>query len=289
MEPRLEAARFHGVRRRRRSVSHRHRRHGQHRDEKKKRTTPSPASRTRRSASASSPRGRPGSVGRSLRLFADSFLISDVGWWPDSSAAYCYVQNRTQTWLDLVKVSTDARGLGQAPVPRLNQGLDREPRADPLAGRRLVPLAQRARRLEASLPLRRSDGTLKAAAHLGTLGGPRSSSTSIPRTAGSTSRHPRQPGGGEPLPRQARAARSSDSRRQTEATPRTMSPDGKLFRLELVRHSKLRAHTRLYARRRPARPHARLQPVVRAQAAAVRPARANARSRPRTVSCWKPS
>ncbi len=40
----------------------------------------------------------------------DSFLISDVGWWPDSSAAYCYAQNRTQTWLDLVKFSPDARG-----------------------------------------------------------------------------------------------------------------------------------------------------------------------------------
>ena len=34
---------------------------------------------------------------------ADSFLISHAGWWPDSSSAYCYVQNRTQTWLDLVK------------------------------------------------------------------------------------------------------------------------------------------------------------------------------------------
>ena len=34
---------------------------------------------------------------------ADSFLISDVGWWSDSSAAYCYVQNRIQTWLDFVK------------------------------------------------------------------------------------------------------------------------------------------------------------------------------------------
>jgi len=35
---------------------------------------------------------------------ANSLLISDVGWWPDSSAAYCYVQNRAQTWLDFVKV-----------------------------------------------------------------------------------------------------------------------------------------------------------------------------------------
>ena len=34
---------------------------------------------------------------------ADAFLISEVGWWPDSSAAYFYLQNRTQTWLDLVK------------------------------------------------------------------------------------------------------------------------------------------------------------------------------------------
>ena len=40
----------------------------------------------------------------------DSFLISDVGWWPDSSAAYCYAQNRTQTWLDLVKFSPDGTG-----------------------------------------------------------------------------------------------------------------------------------------------------------------------------------
>lgn len=40
----------------------------------------------------------------------DSFLISEVGWWPDSSAAYCYAQNRTQTWLDLLKFSPGARG-----------------------------------------------------------------------------------------------------------------------------------------------------------------------------------
>ncbi len=35
----------------------------------------------------------------------DSFLISDVGWWPDGQSAYCYAQDRTQTWLDVVKVS----------------------------------------------------------------------------------------------------------------------------------------------------------------------------------------
>jgi dipeptidyl aminopeptidase/acylaminoacyl peptidase len=32
-----------------------------------------------------------------------SFLISDVGWFPDSNSAYFYVQNRIQTWLDFVK------------------------------------------------------------------------------------------------------------------------------------------------------------------------------------------
>lgn len=34
---------------------------------------------------------------------AEAFLISHVGWWPDSSSAYCDIQNRTQTWLDLVQ------------------------------------------------------------------------------------------------------------------------------------------------------------------------------------------
>lgn len=33
----------------------------------------------------------------------DSSLISEVGWFPDGTA-YCYVQDRAQTWLDLVKV-----------------------------------------------------------------------------------------------------------------------------------------------------------------------------------------
>ncbi len=34
----------------------------------------------------------------------DSSLITEVGWFPDGSA-YCYVQDRAQTWLDLVKVT----------------------------------------------------------------------------------------------------------------------------------------------------------------------------------------
>ncbi|QDV34248.1 DPP IV N-terminal domain-containing protein [Tautonia plasticadhaerens] len=35
-----------------------------------------------------------------------SFLISHVGWLPDGGAALCYVQDRTQTWLDVLRVPT---------------------------------------------------------------------------------------------------------------------------------------------------------------------------------------
>lgn len=35
---------------------------------------------------------------------AGSILISEVGWWPDGNAAYLYVQDRTQTWLDVLKM-----------------------------------------------------------------------------------------------------------------------------------------------------------------------------------------
>src|SRR5262249_50718040 len=32
----------------------------------------------------------------------DNIVISEIGWWPDSSAVFAYVQDRSQTWLDLV-------------------------------------------------------------------------------------------------------------------------------------------------------------------------------------------
>lgn len=35
------------------------------------------------------------------------FLISRVGWWPDSSRAFCYVQDRIQTWLDVCTVPVE--------------------------------------------------------------------------------------------------------------------------------------------------------------------------------------
>jgi dipeptidyl-peptidase-4 len=47
-----------------------------------------------------------------------SSLISEVGWWPDSSAAYCYVQDRAQTWLDVVKVTPES-GEDKAATKRL--------------------------------------------------------------------------------------------------------------------------------------------------------------------------
>ena len=46
----------------------------------------------------------------------DPFLISEVGWWPDGSSVYCYVQNRIQSWLDLVKF---APGAEETSVKRL--------------------------------------------------------------------------------------------------------------------------------------------------------------------------
>ena len=38
---------------------------------------------------------------------ADATIISHVGWFPTRRSALAYVQNRTQTWLDLLKVSAD--------------------------------------------------------------------------------------------------------------------------------------------------------------------------------------
>ena len=38
-----------------------------------------------------------------------SYLISHVGWFPDGENALCYVQNRTQTWLDALRVPLDGK------------------------------------------------------------------------------------------------------------------------------------------------------------------------------------
>ena len=81
--------------------------------------------------------GRPGPVGRPLRLLAR--LVSDQRRRLVARIVrrYCYVQNRTQTWLDFVKFLRRRRRAGpdQAAIPRQDQGLDRKPRAAPLATR----------------------------------------------------------------------------------------------------------------------------------------------------------
>ena len=38
---------------------------------------------------------------------SDAFLISQVAWWPDSSAATACIQDRVQTWLDFVKIPAE--------------------------------------------------------------------------------------------------------------------------------------------------------------------------------------
>jgi len=46
---------------------------------------------------------------------AQAFLISHVGWLPDSSAVYAYVQDRVQTWLDLLKIPVAGADAGAKP------------------------------------------------------------------------------------------------------------------------------------------------------------------------------
>lgn len=47
------------------------------------------------------------------RYERDGHLITEVGWWPDSSRVYLFVQDRAQTWLDLI---TSPPGGGEARV-----------------------------------------------------------------------------------------------------------------------------------------------------------------------------
>ncbi len=116
----------------------------------------------------------------------ESFLISEVGWF-DGSAAYCYVQNRTQTWLDLVKVTPgDDRALTRRLFRDSTKAWIESPGPLHCARRQVVRLAQRAGRLEAPLPLRRR-WVAQSPAHLRPVGDPRRSKTSILRPAGATS------------------------------------------------------------------------------------------------------
>jgi dipeptidyl-peptidase-4 len=48
--------------------------------------------------------GGPASWADLSNYLAGSFVISEVGWWPDSQSVYYYAQDRTQTWLDVMKM-----------------------------------------------------------------------------------------------------------------------------------------------------------------------------------------
>ena len=71
----------------------------------------------------------------------DAFLISQVAWWPDSSAATACIQDRVQTWLDLVKIpAEDPSPKPQRLFRETHRGLDRRPRSDHVPQGWLVPL-----------------------------------------------------------------------------------------------------------------------------------------------------
>ena len=250
VEPRLEAARVHGVRRRGRPVITR-----------SSMTPPAPRRGTRRptipARASRIPKVRLGIVGgmggpvqwADLSDYSpDSFLISDVGWWPDSSAAYCYVQDRTQTWLDLVKFTP---GDGEA---RSSVCSATRPRPGSTAPGRstgyndgIVPLAERARRLEAPLPLRRRRHA-QGPAHVGDRGRSAGSSTSTPRTAGSTSRARATTRWRRTSTASSRAVRSNGSRRRAGSHTATMSPRRQALPVEPVRHPHAGPHPALSPR-----------------------------------------
>ena len=103
-------------------------------------------------------------------------LISEVGWWPDSSAAYCYVQDRAQTWLDLVKVTPASggregpRSLDGCSATRPRRGSTAPARSTPTRTATFLWLSERDGWKH--IYQYAADGTLKAPAHLGPVGGP---------------------------------------------------------------------------------------------------------------------
>ena len=203
----------------------------------------------------------------------DSSLISEVGWFPDGSA-YCYVQDRAQTWLDLVKVTPSSGG-------------------EKAATRRLFRDATKGY-IDSPGPLHMdkdgsflwiserdgwkhiyqyaADGTLKARVtsgpwevrrieHVDTKDG-WITFTASREAPMSTDLYRVKPGG--PIERLTQSPGTHTA---------NVSPDGKLF---LSSRSDIRTPDRigLYCGRRQAGAHDRLEPVARDEAVQVRPARA---------------
>ena len=275
VEPRLEAARVHGVRRRRRAVSHRPGRHGQ----PDGRSREDPLSPVRR-AEPEGPlrrrrqRRRAGAVGRSLRLFRR--LVPD--------------QRRGLVAGQLGRLLLRAEPHPDLARPRqVHARRRRRARSSGCSAIRPRP-GSRARGRSTGSTTARSSGSASATAgsiiyHYdadGTLRRPSSrrgpgrsaaSSTSTPRTAGSTSPARATTRWRRISTASSPAARSSGSRRPTGSHTVDHEPGRKALPVELVRHPDADAASALRGRR-PAGPHGRLEPVARAEAAAVRPARA---------------
>ena len=219
---------------------------------------------------------------------ADSFLISDVGWWPDSSAAYCYVQNRIQTWLDFVKFTPgEEQGLGQAAVPRLRPRPGSRARGRCTGSTTARSSGSPSATAGSIFIITTPRGNQKAQLTSGPVGSPRTRARRLQERLDLLHRHARQPGGDEPLSHQARRpGRAADaSRRQPHSQH---EPGRPALPVELVRHQDADAPAALRSRR-PAGPDGRLQPVARAQAAAGSARASGCKSRPRTVSCSRPS
>ncbi len=99
-------------------------------------------------------------------------LIVEVSWTPDSRHVEHQVQNREQTWLDM-NLADAATGRHADAAARDDQGVGEQQRRPRLAEGRLVPLVQRAHRLQAPLSLsrqRRGPGDAGRRRHVGTLG-----------------------------------------------------------------------------------------------------------------------
>ena len=217
VEPRLEEDRLHGVRRRRRSARSRCS------------TTPESRARSSRTSIPASGepnpkvrlgivgcQGRAGAVGRPVGLLGrgvpDQPRRLVARQLPRPTA---YVQDRTQTWLDLRQ---DRRGRAAARSPNglfrdAHQGLDRRPGADHVPQGRLVPLDSASATAGSTSTTTRPTAPSRAGSPTAS-GRSARSHTSTPTRAGSTSRRPATaPMATEPLPGEARRRRSSGSRR----------------------------------------------------------------------------
>ena len=189
-------------------------------------TTRAPASATRACAWARSPRAeapRGGSTSRNTRP-RSPWSWTSAGR-PDGRLAF-QVQDREQTWLDLrlAERSGVSRRVLRETTPRLGRAPRRRAA---LAGRRHLPLAQRARRVEAPLPPapRRHGGRPR---HLRRVGGPHAARRGREGAGGVLLRHRARPHRPRRLPR--RGSTAAGSRASPRVRARTPPPSRRRWR-----------------------------------------------------------